>query len=127
MEVVVSHSRIVGKVRHVVGVHGASGIGVVGMVVGAESQEGLESGQKLLQTKLISNNNDEKQVLSNINEEKENKLCSNDQGGSLWVFAVGPPEHQVIVCYDQRDRFQQMPFGDFSREGLIGVEFGMKI
>jgi hypothetical protein len=55
-------------------------------------------------------------------------LCY-DPGDSLRAFAVGPPQHQMImiVCYDQHDRFQQIPFGDFSREGLTGAKFGVKI
>ncbi len=70
VDVVSSHSSIVGKGRPVLVVHGGSGVGVVGMVVGAESHKGLEGGQKLLQTKLISNINEERYDLSNINEEK---------------------------------------------------------
>jgi hypothetical protein len=49
-EALVSHSSVVGEGRHVLVVHGGSGVGVVGSVVGAlsESHEGLESGQKVL-------------------------------------------------------------------------------
>jgi hypothetical protein len=46
------------------------------------------------------------------------------------AFAVGSPQHGIIVCllcYDRYDRFQQIPFGDFSREGLTGSKVGVKI
>jgi hypothetical protein len=33
----------------------------------------------------------------------------------------------MIVCYDRYDQFQQIPFGDFSREALTGSKFGVKI
>jgi hypothetical protein len=33
----------------------------------------------------------------------------------------------MIVCYAQYDRFQQIPLGDFSREGLTGAKFEVKI
>ncbi len=36
-------------------------------------------------------------------------------------------QYVVIVCYDLYDRFQQIPFGDFFREGLTGSKFGEKI
>jgi hypothetical protein len=33
----------------------------------------------------------------------------------------------MIVSYDTYDQFQQVPCGDFSREGLTGAKFGVKI
>jgi hypothetical protein len=45
------------------------------------------------------------------------------------AFAIGSPQHRMIVCllcYDCYDRFQQIPFGDFSREGLTGSKVGVK-
>ena len=48
-----------------------------------------------------------------INEEKDllsrkiSKLCS-DPRDIHPAFAVGPPQHRMIVCYD---KFQQIPFG----------------
>jgi hypothetical protein len=33
----------------------------------------------------------------------------------------------MIACHDGYDLFQQIPFGDFSREGLTGAKFGVKI
>jgi hypothetical protein len=43
------------------------------------------------------------------------------------AFAVGSTQHLMIVYYDRYDRFQQIPFGDFSREGLTGSKDGAKI
>ena len=34
-----------------------------------------------------------------------------DPGDILRAFAGGPPQHQMIVCYDRYDWFQQIPFG----------------
>jgi hypothetical protein len=33
----------------------------------------------------------------------------------------------MTVCYDRYDRFQQIPFGDVSREGLTGSKVRVKI
>ncbi len=33
------------------------------------------------------------------------------------------PKHRMNVCYDWYDRFQQIPFGDFSREGLTANDW----
>jgi hypothetical protein len=33
----------------------------------------------------------------------------------------------MIVYYDRYDQFQQVPCGDFPREGLTGAKFGVKI
>jgi hypothetical protein len=41
-----------------------------------------------------------------------------DQGDIQPAFARGPLQHRMIVCYDRYDRFQPIPFGDFSKEGL---------
>jgi hypothetical protein len=64
-----------------------------------------------LQTKTISTLT-KKITLSNIDEEKQNKLCCNPKDMHP-VFAVGSPQHRMIVCYDRYDWFQQIPFGDF--------------
>jgi hypothetical protein len=34
-----------------------------------------------------------------------------------------PPQHRMIVCYDRYNRFQQIPFGDFSREALTANDW----
>jgi hypothetical protein len=39
------------------------------------------------------------------------------------MFAVGPLQHQMIVCYDRYGRFQQIPFGDVSREGFSPIDW----
>ncbi len=46
------------------------------------------------------------------------------------VFAVGSPQHRMIVCflcYDRYDWFQQIPFGDFSRKEFTCSKVGVKI
>jgi hypothetical protein len=53
-------------------------------------------------------------------------LCC-DPAGIRLTFAVGHQQLRMIVFYDQQDRFQQIPLGDFSIEGLIGAKFGVKI
>ncbi len=37
------------------------------------------------------------------------------------------PQRRMIVYYDRHDQFQQVPCGDFPREGLTGANFGVKI
>jgi hypothetical protein len=67
-----------------------------------------------------------KYYLSNINEEKQSKWCC-DQRTSSRTYAVDHPQRQMIVYYDRYDQFQQVPCGDFPREGLTGAKFGVKI
>ena len=41
----------------------------------------------------------------------------------LRAFAVGLPQHRMKVCHATYDRFQQIPFGDFSRAGLTVIDW----
>jgi hypothetical protein len=45
-----------------------------------------------------------------VMEKEENKLCCNRRRSSR-TYAVGHPQRRMIVCYDQYDKFQQIPFG----------------
>ncbi len=61
---------------------------------------------------------------SNINEEKQSKQCC-DRRTSSRTYAVGHPQRRMIVYYDRYVWFQQIPCGQFSREGLPGAKFGL--
>jgi hypothetical protein len=73
-----------------------------------------------LQTKTMSTLTSKKNHCQLLTKEI-NKFCC-DQADNHPAFVRGLPQHRMIVCYDRLnhryDRFQQIPFDDFSREGL---------
>jgi hypothetical protein len=80
-----------------------------------------------LQTKAISTLTKEITFVKFLRK-KKTKLCRDPRDiHPAFAIRVVPPQDRMIVCYDRHDRFQQIPFVDFSRVGLTGFKFGVKI
>ncbi len=67
------------------------------------------------------------EVQSNINDVVKQSMQCCDRRTSSRTYAVGHLQRRMIVYYDRYDQFQQIPCGDFPREGLTGAKFGVKL